>query len=279
MITDLFASKSIAQHRALIISIDSYADSRLGALPPGFAKNNTSAIQKLLTQKLGYKSENIKVLQNKQATKSAIINAITGWLGPERREKDASPAQLKGLEESGALNKKPKGKKKRARKRRKKSTKSYKSFLYFSGFGLTNSDKNTDGLDQILVPYDATIVSGQEKKKLSDIVSDDELEGAITKYIRRRTTLVFDAKNLENFSSGPSHKASALVQIKLSPLIDSEGHFERASAPAPNNTASNTAGTTNNIKNEALRHPLVQKIMDVFEGAEIMDVRVNGSRR
>ena len=46
-----------------------------------------------------------------------------------------------------------------------------------------------------------------------------------------------------------------------------------------NNTVSNTAGTTNNIKNEALRHPLVQKIMDVFRGAEIVDVRVNGSRR
>jgi len=46
-----------------------------------------------------------------------------------------------------------------------------------------------------------------------------------------------------------------------------------------NNTASNTASTTNNIKNEALRHPLVQKIMDVFRGAEIVDVRVNGSRR
>lgn len=46
-----------------------------------------------------------------------------------------------------------------------------------------------------------------------------------------------------------------------------------------NKGASNPVGTTNNIKNEALRHPLVQKIMDVFEGAEIMDVRVNGSRR
>jgi len=46
-----------------------------------------------------------------------------------------------------------------------------------------------------------------------------------------------------------------------------------------NNTVSNTAGTTNNIKNEALRHPLVQKIMDVFKGAEIVNVRVNGSRR
>ena len=46
-----------------------------------------------------------------------------------------------------------------------------------------------------------------------------------------------------------------------------------------NNTTSNTAGMANNTKNEALRHPLVQKVMDVFEGAQIVDVRVNGSRR
>jgi len=43
--------------------------------------------------------------------------------------------------------------------------------------------------------------------------------------------------------------------------------------------ASNGARRTNGIKNEALRDPLVQKVMDVFPGAEIVDVRVNGSRR
>ncbi|MEA2014332.1 MAG: hypothetical protein U9N38_03385, partial [Thermodesulfobacteriota bacterium] len=47
----------------------------------------------------------------------------------------------------------------------------------------------------------------------------------------------------------------------------------------PNNTVSNTAGMINNTKNEALRHPLVQKVMDVFEGAEIVDVRITGERR
>ncbi|MEA1971288.1 MAG: DNA polymerase III subunit gamma/tau [Thermodesulfobacteriota bacterium] len=61
------------------------------------------------------------------------------------------------------------------------------------------------------------------------------------------------------------------ITIDIKPL---EGDARNSS-----NTASNAAGTTNNIKNEALRHPLVQKIMDVFEGAEIMNVRVNGSRR
>jgi hypothetical protein len=43
--------------------------------------------------------------------------------------------------------------------------------------------------------------------------------------------------------------------------------------------ASNNAGSVNDIKNEALRHPLVQKVMDVFQGAAIVDIRINGSRR
>jgi DNA polymerase-3 subunit gamma/tau len=38
--------------------------------------------------------------------------------------------------------------------------------------------------------------------------------------------------------------------------------------------ASTGAGRVNDIKNKALRHPLVQKVMDVFQGAEIVDVRV-----
>ncbi|MBW2596051.1 MAG: DNA polymerase III subunit gamma/tau [Deltaproteobacteria bacterium] len=44
-------------------------------------------------------------------------------------------------------------------------------------------------------------------------------------------------------------------------------------------TASGATGAINNTKNEALQHPLVQKVMDVFKGAEILDVRINGSRR
>jgi len=50
-------------------------------------------------------------------------------------------------------------------------------------------------------------------------------------------------------------------------------------APQSGSVGSNNAGSVNDIKNEALRHPLVQKVMDVFQGATIMDVRVNGSRR
>jgi len=54
--------------------------------------------------------------------------------------------------------------------------------------------------------------------------------------------------------------------------LDDESRTSGAAAP-------NGTRRTNDIKNEALRDPLVQKVMDVFPGAEIVDVRVNGSRR
>jgi len=44
--------------------------------------------------------------------------------------------------------------------------------------------------------------------------------------------------------------------------------------PRSGSEGSNKTGGVNEIKNEALRHPLVQKVMDVFQGAEIVDVRV-----
>lgn len=45
-------------------------------------------------------------------------------------------------------------------------------------------------------------------------------------------------------------------------------------SPGSDNAASSGVGSVNEIKNEALRHPLVQKVMDVFQGAEIVDVRI-----
>ncbi len=230
MFACLFAAKAVAQDRALIISIDSYADSKLGGLPSGLAKNNSAAIKKLLTEKLGYKPEHIKILQNKQATRSAILSEITSWLGPETKE-SVIPAQLKGLDESGALKKKSKGKKKRVKKRRKKRLKSYRSYLYFAGFGFLRSDRGMDGLDQTLVPYDATLRAADGQEKFSGVVSGDDLAGAIAKFVRRRTTLVFDARNLSNAANGQTHETPAAAQPALRPLTGAAGSFEKASAP------------------------------------------------
>jgi hypothetical protein len=233
----LFAVESMAQDRALIIVIDSYADAGLGGLPPGLAKNNAAAIKKLLTKKLGYKPVNIKVLQNKQATKSAINSAITDWLSPEKKEA-AAPSKLKGLDESGALKKKSKGKKRRAKKRRKKRLKSYRSYLYFAGFGLIQSEPGVDGLGQALVPYDATIASGSEKKKITGLITGGDLAEVIAKFIRRRTTLVIDAKNLENTANGQIRESPAVVQQELRPLIGAVKQPVKTSATVLKKTSS-----------------------------------------
>jgi DNA polymerase-3 subunit gamma/tau len=49
----------------------------------------------------------------------------------------------------------------------------------------------------------------------------------------------------------------------------------------PNNYGNSSNGTTKaieNLKSEALKHPLVQKVLDVFEGAEIRDVIVKNKQ-
>jgi len=240
--TCLFAAKLVAQDRALIISIDSYADANLGGLPSGLAKNNTAAIKKLLTEKLGYKPENIKTLQNKQATKSAIKSAIANWLGPVGK-KAAAPAKLKGLDESGALKKKSKRKKKRVRKRRRRPLKSYRSYLYFAGFGILQPEESVAGLDQILVPYDASIVSAGEKKKISDVISGDDLENAIAKFVRRHTTIVFDTKFLENTSYNQTSEAVAkpvAAMPSLRPLTGPAGIKKKSAAIEKKNSGPKT---------------------------------------
>ncbi len=48
--------------------------------------------------------------------------------------------------------------------------------------------------------------------------------------------------------------------------------------PSNSGAAKGTASKSD-IKNEALGHPMVQKVIDVFQGAKIVDVRINGTRR
>ena len=52
-----FAADAVAENRALIISLDSYADPKLSGSPSGLAKNDAASIRKLLIEKLGYKPD------------------------------------------------------------------------------------------------------------------------------------------------------------------------------------------------------------------------------
>lgn len=194
-----FGTAAEAQDRALIIAIDEYADSRIAYLPANMAANDTAAIEKLLTGRLGYKPEEIKVLRNEEATREAILNAITDWLSPESQERKAANAtQLKGLDESGALDG---NKKKKAKSKKLKwvpPPKVYRSYLYVSGLGYFTPDTDADeadGFDETLVPYDASVRDDDAAGGISGMISDDEVEALLSRFRYRDVTLVLDTSH------------------------------------------------------------------------------------
>jgi len=197
----LFPAPGRAQDRALIVSIDKYMDSRLSGLPAGLAENDFASIQKLLVEKLGYKPEEIKVLRNEQATKAAILSAIEKWLGsPDPGQVALNQKKLKGLVESGALDKKKTSKKKRARKKKKyvRPPKSYRSYFYFSGLGYFQADSDgdeKDGLDETLIPYDASVNPVGGRDEITGMILDDEIAALLQKFSRRHLTLVLDTSH------------------------------------------------------------------------------------
>lgn len=208
------STHAFAQHRALIVAIDKYADTRLSGLPAGLAQNDAASIEKLLVEKLGYKPEEIKVLRNEQATKTAILSAFEKWLGLPNQDENAKNTKLKGLDESGALDNK-KRRKRRAKKKRKyvPPPKIYHSYFYFSGFGHFQQDldgEEEDGRDETLVPYDAKVRPSGGGDQIDGVISDDELAALLWKFSRRHVTLVFDTSH-----SGIVTRSSILVGRKV----------------------------------------------------------------
>ncbi|MEE8178010.1 MAG: hypothetical protein V3T65_08460, partial [Acidobacteriota bacterium] len=202
MFAALFPAPGRAQDRALIVSIDKYADSRLSGLPAGLAENDAASIHKLLVEKLGYKLEEIKVLRNEQATKAAILSAIETWLGSlTPAEAALKQKKLKGLDESGALDKKQGKKKRKVRKKKRKYVrppKTYRTYFYFSGLGYFQSDSDgdeKDGLDETLIPYDATVNPVGGRDEVDGMILDDELAELFRNFSGRHMTLVFDTSH------------------------------------------------------------------------------------
>src|SRR5690606_19053420 len=66
--------------RALLIGIDHYADSGLGSAGLGSSGRDIAAMQRLLTETLGYQEGDIRVIANEQATRLGITSAIDEWL-------------------------------------------------------------------------------------------------------------------------------------------------------------------------------------------------------
>lgn len=216
------AHAAMAQDRALIVAIDSYADPRLSGLPKGLANNDARSIERLLIEKLGYKKENIKVLKNRQATRAAILKAVETWLNPNnpKAAKVAHQgAQLVGLDESGALSgNKPK---KKTKVRKNRPPKVHRSYIYFAGFGYFSADidgDEKDGHDEALLPFDAKVDSDGGPAVVSGAITDDDLGAALGKMSRRHVTLVLDTSSSGVFSRDEDTASKTVSKARVPTL-------------------------------------------------------------
>lgn len=153
--------EALAEDRALLIGLDSYADAKLGYDVKGAAANDLAAIGGLLTAKLGYGKAQVKVLADKAATKAAILDGVADWLG-----KGTKPGE--------------------------------RAYLYFAGHGYFAKDTNgdeADGLDEALVPFGAKVSGTGPKAAIDGLISDDEFATAIKALDGRHVTIVLDTSH------------------------------------------------------------------------------------
>lgn len=147
-----------AADRALLIGLDTYNDARLSFKIAGASANDVEAMKSVLTEKLGYAARNIKILQDQDATKSAILGAIKSWLAAGSKPGD-------------------------------------RALFYFAGHGFFQKDisgDEKDGVDETLVPFDAR-VTGKAGKPIDGMVSDDDLNAALAVLKGRDVSVIIDA--------------------------------------------------------------------------------------
>jgi hypothetical protein len=184
-----------AQDRALIIGVGAFADERLAATGPVSVDGDIATMEKLLTGRLGFAKEEIKILRDAQATKSAILDAITGWLRPDWEAVEERRADEEKIR-SGKLNKSQV----RAlrRKWRKAARGPKRSYVYYAGPGHFRRDLNGeehDRYDETLVPYDAQVVGLGDSIAIDGMITDDEFSAALAELDGRDVTVVLDSSH------------------------------------------------------------------------------------
>lgn len=147
---------TVAADRSLLISIGDYrADPAIH--PLAGPQQDAAAIQQLLTQRLGYKPENVLRLNDAEANTAAVRTAVAEFL-------------IKGTAPGDRV------------------------FLYFSGHGAQTPDLNNDekdGLDEVLITYDTTL--DKTNRRLNNAILDDEVEDWLKQLNGRIVTVVVDS--------------------------------------------------------------------------------------
>lgn len=118
-------------------------------------KQDANNMRELLITDLGYDEDQVKMLLDEQASRNEIKKAIDSWL-------------VKGTASGDEV------------------------FFYFSGHGTQKKDENGDegdGKDEALVAYDTKLVD----RKITNLISDDEMELAFSKLDGRSVTIIIDS--------------------------------------------------------------------------------------
>ncbi len=150
------AAPATAAERALLVGIDAYAAPSLAKGNLGAAARDVERVGDLLTGTLGYDPSAIRVLVDGAATRAAILDNLSSWLG------ESGPGDH--------------------------------VFFYYSGLGHFAKDANgdeADELDETLVPVDAK--EGATPGTLEGLITDDEVMAALAKLKGRKITVVLDA--------------------------------------------------------------------------------------
>jgi DNA polymerase-3 subunit gamma/tau len=137
-----------------------------------------------------------------------------------------------------------------------------------------------------------------EKEKTDEVVPGEHFWANYKNFVKKKSPLLwskiepgtflgFKGKCLEiGFPEGYIFLEDIAEKSQMDRLVDISREFLRdeiqiliqaLKSDAEENNRNHNSGINNgrkknNIKNEALKHPLVQKVMDVFEGAELQDV-------
>ena len=137
--------------RALLIGIERYrsVNQLIGTV------NDARAMKGFVSARLGFDESEIRMLLDSEATRDNILRSIEDWLIAGTRPGDDV-------------------------------------FLYFSGHGSQQRDDNgdeADGLDETLVPVDATIGADRIARGM---IADDEIAALLTRLSGRRVYVVVD---------------------------------------------------------------------------------------
>ena len=184
--------------RALIIGINLYADARIQDLRG--AVRDARNMHRLLSEHLGFEPEDIRTLINGEATREGILTAIREWL-------------VEGTH-PGA-----------------------RALLYYAGHGYFQLDEDgdeRDGYDEVLVPQDAKIVSGETRPmQVANLIRDDEVGALFDELRDRKAYLIVDSCHSGTMtrSSAATKAEQRYVRTLLSP--DSRDFGRRSLLESP----------------------------------------------